>query len=445
MSREKANVLKDTFGDNKIYKLNPIASKWTINDINLINIYIHHVDSLENFFYGSFNSSLNNKYILPELDDLDFLNNYTIHKVSDDSDVQEFYKSLKNIYGRSIQEKRECVEEECVNMIQSLLRSIYQNEVSVKVARSLDIGTKVVVSENDIECYKDNTFTFSAELKDHHNQTIKKNSDYQLVVNLLTQAYFKFRRSNNYEITVFGIKVWGYKVIFYKAVFNRYYLQCLQNGRIPLMTEKIPVWKWPANDKLGLALIKKEDRKKCIQLLDAICNNSCSNSCPSLIGIERIQVTQKDKNKLIQSFETHFAIRNKEDTFNLNRVQPPTASCPNLIKINYPKLLDMIKCDICNRSFKNIKGLNVHKRSCIRNRNQAANNLNEISNNSRSTSCPSLIIIERIQNNSRSAFCPTITNINNPQPLSLVKCDICNRSFKNIKGLNVHKRSCIRN
>lgn len=390
MPHNKAYINLDGRINENIY-LNCNARDWTISDINLINIFIKPVNELEHFLkngHGLFNNSLNNKYILPALEDSYFLNDNAIamHNVSDDAGVKKFLKLLKSIYERSIQKQRESNEDECADMIELLLSSIYQERyytVSQKIKRSLEIGPKVVISENDIECYKHRNFTLSAELKDHHNPTVKNHSDYQLVVNLLTQAYFKFRRRKIGEnkIKVFGIKVWGYKVIFYKAEFDPEYLEWLQNGKLLAMGEKIQVWKWPADDELGLALIKKEDRKKCIQLLNAMRNNE---------NIFRIKIdTSKRLATGRRSVTQASSCHNRIDTLKIKR-------------LNHKDLLQKfdnknnnnnktVKCDSCKRTFTSI-GIKMHKRTCNNN-------------------------------------------------MVMVDCDICKRNFTRA-GIKKHKKSC---
>jgi hypothetical protein len=281
--KEKSVLLFTNHEKNKFDLLTNIASNWKIKDAELMKISFNPITEQEFLNSVPLVDQENNPFLLPELLDADFTQNLKLHSVSEDQNIQKyFYQNLKQIYDRSLKtgkKDRKSNETECVEVLIHLLKSIYnrsQYEVESNISRSIEIGPHVVITENDIEAYKDHQFVLSAEVKDHHNQNITigqyDRANPQLAANLLSQALLKFKLNNNLQIIhVLGLKCWGYKIIFYKASFTRKYLQSIQNAVQP--TESIKIYHYPQRDQDGLSLIKVEERKKIISFLYAFYNN----------------------------------------------------------------------------------------------------------------------------------------------------------------------------
>lgn len=114
-----------------------------------------------------------------------------------------------------------------------LLRNIY-NDVETEISRPFEMSTKIVASTGDIECKNDGNFYLSVEVKTSENKNTD-NAPYQLVTALISQAFFKLRRGQDFngKIEVFGVVLVGLLVNFYKADFTKDNLECIRNKKTP--------------------------------------------------------------------------------------------------------------------------------------------------------------------------------------------------------------------
>lgn len=161
------------------------------------------------------------------------------------------------------------------------MKSIYNDYgVELEITKSLELGSKVVVSKNDIECNKDRNLVLSMEAKDISNTNMEKSTP-QLVAALLSHAFLKLRRNQDFngDIEVFGLKLWGYNVSFFKANLKKDYLECLQKYEKP-ESNMATIWHYPKQHKMGFSLINYEERTKIIQTLYRL-KNATRTDCIS--------------------------------------------------------------------------------------------------------------------------------------------------------------------